>query len=49
MLYETGWPPDVLDRQPLERVMLYLVYKGVRVALETGGSFLAPEKPEQER
>jgi len=36
-LYETGWPPGVLDAQPVGRVRAFLLYKQVRGIAENGG------------
>lgn len=38
LLYETGWPPDVLDVQPSERINAYLFYRKVRHVREYGGT-----------
>ena len=36
LLYETGWDPEVMDRQPLARVMRYVLYRNTRKAMEAG-------------
>lgn len=41
-LIETGWPPDVLDQVPVERLEMYVLYKRVRDVVVNGGS-LDPE------
>lgn len=38
-LSETGWPPDVLDRMPIDRIQRFLLYKAVRHVAEHGGSY----------
>lgn len=39
LLYETRWPPDVLDKAPLELINKYIIYQNVRTAIETGGEY----------
>ena len=36
LLYETGWDPEVLDRQPLDRVLKYILYRNTRLAIDAG-------------
>ena len=48
VLYETGWSPEVLDAQPMNRVRAYLLYRQVRNVRENGGelSFGDEAKPQ---
>jgi hypothetical protein len=39
LLAETGWPPDVLDNQPVQRIEMFLLYKQIRDVVIFGGDF----------
>ena len=37
LLHVTGWPPDVLDATPTDRLEKFLLYQAVRRVAEEGG------------
>ena len=37
ILSETGWPPDVLDALPEDRLQAFLFYRQIKAVAESGG------------
>lgn len=44
LLYETGWPPDVLLEADMNEVQKFILYKNIRLVKDFGGEIVWPTK-----